>query len=164
MVDFESFYEYLAPNTPVLGHLERHDTQLDNFSPERRANPVFRTMYKYDWDKHNPTKPMTRDQYLHCPPRVLGYALKQKGWAQLLVEKLRAPDAADASVFKDKLQLDPDSKDLVQWSVQAHEQGKKKDHKGEPRALQDFAPDKGKGLVIMLYGEYTLPPHPQTLN
>ena len=97
---------------------------------------------------------MTPDQYLHCPPRVLGYALKQKKWAQLLVDGLRSPDAADATVFEEKLQLDEEAKNLVKWSVQAHEEGKKLiDGKpGESRGLQDFAPDKGKGLVIMLYG------------
>ncbi len=90
---------------------------------------------------------------MHCPPRVLGYALKQKKWAQLLVGKLHPPNDADSSVFRDKLQLDEDSKELVRWSVQAHEYGKKLNAKGESLSLQDFAPDKGKGLVIMLYGK-----------
>ncbi|KAH7398262.1 P-loop containing nucleoside triphosphate hydrolase protein [Pyrenochaeta sp. MPI-SDFR-AT-0127] len=152
MVDFDSFFEYLSPNTPILGNLQRYEGQLESLSPERRANPIFRDMYKFHWDKHSPDKKMTPDQYLHCPPRVLGYALKQKKWAQLLVEGLQAPDEADATVFNDKLQLEEEAKELVKWSVQAHEQGKKTNKKGESMSLQDFAPDKGKGLVIMLYG------------
>ncbi|KAI4682480.1 uncharacterized protein J4E88_005370 [Alternaria novae-zelandiae] len=126
--------------------------QLENLSPEKRANKIYRDMYKTHWDRHPSGKSMSPDQLMHCPPRVLGYALKQKKWAQLLVEKLNPPNDADASVFRDKLQLDPDSKDLVRWSVQAHEYGKDVDAKGESKSLQDFAPDKGKGLVIMLYG------------
>jgi hypothetical protein len=112
-------------------------------------------MYKFDWDKHSRTTPLTFDQYLHCPPRVPGYALKQKKWAQLLVKALKAPDEADATVFEDRLQLDEEAKELVKWTVQSHEIGKVVDDKGKSKGLQDFAPDKGKGLIIMLYGKRT---------
>jgi hypothetical protein len=152
MVDFDSFFEYLSTDTPILGNLPRYQGQLESLSPERRAKTVFKEMYKFDWDQHSRNDDCSPDQLLHCPPRVLGYTLKQKKWSQLLVEKLQSPDEADASVFEEKLQLEPDSKDLVRWSVQAHERGKKTDNKGESLGLQDFAPDKGKGLVIMLYG------------
>ncbi|KNG47000.1 aaa family atpase [Stemphylium lycopersici] len=154
MVDFDSFFEYLSPSTPILGNLRRYEGELESLSPERRANQIFKDMYKFHWDKHPPHREMTEDQFLHCPPRVLGYALKQKKWAQLLVKGLQAPDAADATVFEEKLQLDEEAKNLVKWSVQAHEEGKKSiiGRSGESRGLQDFAPDKGKGLVIMLYG------------
>jgi hypothetical protein len=154
MVDFDSFFEYLSPRTPILGNLRRYEGELESLSPERRANPIFKEIYKFHWDRLPAGHSMTPDQYLHCPPRVLGYALKQKKWAQLLVDGLRSPDAADATVFEEKLQLDEEAKNLVKWSVQAHEEGKKLiDGKpGESRGLQDFEPDKGKGLVIMLYG------------
>jgi nucleosome binding factor SPN SPT16 subunit len=154
MVDFESFFEYRSPNTPILGSLQQYEDELESLSPERRANPVFKKMYKFDWDKHSPNDPLTFDQYLHCPPRVLGYALKQKKWAQLSVKALKAPDKADATVFEDRLQLDEEAKELVKWTVQAHEIGKEVDKKGNSKGLQDFAPDKGKGLIIMLYGKH----------
>ena len=153
MVDFASFFDYQSPRTPILGHLQRYEGQLETLSPDRRANKVFQEMYKYDWDKHPRDKPMSDLQYLLCPPRVLGYALKQKKWAQLLVDGLRDPDEADAGMFNIKLQLDDDYKDLIQKSVQAHELGKQKDRNGRFKALEDFAPDKGKGLIIMLYGK-----------
>jgi hypothetical protein len=153
MVDFASFFEYLSPNTPILGNLSQFRGQLENLSPEKRANSIYMDMYKTHWDRHAPGKTMSDDQYLHCPPRVLGYALKQKKWAQLLVDKLNPPNEADSSVFHNKLQLDPDYKDLVRCSVQAHEYGKNLNSIGESMSLQDFAPDKGKGLVIMLYGK-----------
>ena len=153
MVDFDSFFEYLSPNTPILGDLQRYEGQLESLSPERRANPVFKEMYKFHWDQPQDIETMTPDQYMHCPPRVLGYALKQKKWAQLLVGGLTKPDDADATVFNDKLQLDDEAKELVKWSVQAHEEGKRTNKNGESKSLQDFAPDKGKGLVIMLYGK-----------
>ena len=149
MVDFASFLEYLEPNTPILGNLTRCEGPLESLSPDRRANQVIKDMYKFEWDNTSPGKEMTPDQYLHCPPRVLSYALKQKAWAQVLFERLEAPGEADATVFLDKLQLDDESKDLVKWSVQAHEKGKEP-RKGGTLGLQDFAPDKGKGLVILL--------------
>ncbi|KAF2645288.1 P-loop containing nucleoside triphosphate hydrolase protein [Massarina eburnea CBS 473.64] len=152
MIDFASFYEYLSPNTPILGTLPKYEGQLETLSPERRANDTFRQMYKFDWDRHPKDKELTREQYMLCPPRVLGYVLKQKKWAQLLVNKLEEPDEADASTFQDKLQLDDELKELVEKSVKAHEKGKNLTTRGEPMALQDFAPDKGKGLIIMLYG------------
>lgn len=154
MVDFVSFFKYQSPKTPILGNLQRYEGQLETLSPERRANTVFQEMYKFDWDKHPRNKPMTSLQYLLCPPRVLGYALKQKKWAQLRVDGLREPDEADARTFRDKLQLDEDFKELISKSVQAHEKGKQKDSKGRFKALEDFAPEKGKGLIIMLYGGY----------
>ncbi|KAE9374033.1 P-loop containing nucleoside triphosphate hydrolase protein [Stipitochalara longipes BDJ] len=152
MLDFVSFFEYQPPKTPILGHLRRYGGQLESLSPERRAKKVFQDMYKFDWDKHQRGKQMSDLQYLLCPPRVLGYALKQKKWAQLLVDRLFEPDEADASTFEDKLQLEDDFKELIKKSVQAHELGKKKDASGRSKALEDFAPEKGKGLILMLYG------------
>jgi hypothetical protein len=70
------------------------------------------------------------------------------------VNALKAPDEADATVFENRLQLDEEAKELVKWTVQAHETGKEMNKKGESKGLQDFAPDKGKGLVIMLYGKH----------
>ena len=81
MVDFESFFDYQSPKTPILGHLQRYEGQLETLSPERRAKKVFQDMYKYDWDKHQRDKPMSDLHNLLCPPRVLGYALKPKKWA-----------------------------------------------------------------------------------
>jgi hypothetical protein len=155
MVDFISFYEYLSPSAPMLGAMPKYEGTLETLSPERRTNETIRKMYKFDWDKHPPGKKMSDEQYMLCPPRVLGYALKQKKWAQLLVDRLQAPNKADASTFRDKLQLEDDLKELLQKSVQAHEKGKQTNTRGQMLALQDFAPDKGKGLVIMLYGKLT---------
>jgi hypothetical protein len=151
-VDFASYYEYLSTTTPILGPLTRYEGQLETLSPERRANPDIQNMYKFGWDKHPRDKKMTPEQYMMCPPRVLGYALKQKKWAQLLVDKLDAPNAADATTFTEKLQLDDEAKALVEKSVRAHERGKKEIKIGQTIGLQDFAPDKGKGLIILLYG------------
>jgi len=152
IVDFASYMTYQPTKTPILGSLHRYEGHVSDLSPERRAKKVFQDMYKFQWDGHPPEREMSPDQLLCCPPRVLGYALKQKTWVQLLVKNLRKPNKADVGTFKDKLQLDQDSKDLISKSVRAHEEAKKREN-GKSKGLEDFAPEKGKGLVIMLYGQ-----------
>jgi hypothetical protein len=71
------------------------------------------------------------------------------------VKALKALDEVDVTVFEDRLQLDEEAKELVKWTVQAHEIGKVVDDKGKSKDLQDFAPDKRKGLHIMVYGKRT---------
>ncbi|KAJ2991766.1 hypothetical protein NUW58_g2398 [Xylaria curta] len=145
IVDFASFLTYQSSQAPILGPLERYEGPLTELSPSRRAQDVFKNMYKFDWDRHPAQRPMSDEQLLCCPPRVLGYALKQKTWVQLLVKHLDPPNKADASTFNDQLQLGSDAKDLILKSVQAHAMSDKRS-----QGLDDFAPGKGKGLVIML--------------
>ena len=156
MVDFASYYEYLSTSAPILGAMTRYEGQLKAVSPENRLSPIFCDMYKLNWDKWSGDKEMSEEQFLMCPPRVLGYALKLKKWAQLLVDGLKSPDDADEGTFRKDLQLQEDYKDLIQNSVQAHQLGKRPTRSGKPQALEDFAPDKGKGLIIMLYGRVFL--------
>ncbi|KAI9665888.1 MAG: hypothetical protein M1821_003823 [Bathelium mastoideum] len=96
---------------------------------------------------------MSDEQLMCLPPRVLGYALRQKTWVQLLVDSLRNPNKADASTFGKELQLEEDAKTLISKAVRAHETAKRREQDGTTKGLQDFAPEKGKGLVIMLHGE-----------
>ncbi|KAI3337622.1 hypothetical protein HD806DRAFT_518423 [Xylariaceae sp. AK1471] len=152
IVDFASYLTYQPAHAPILGSLHRYEGALVELSPERRAKKVFKDMYNLEWDRYSRGQKMSSDQLLCCPPRVLGYALKQKTWVQLLVKHLRIPDEADNSTFKDKLQLDNDAKDLISKSVLAHAKSRKREH-GASKGLDDFAPEKGRGLVIMLYGQ-----------
>ncbi|KAI1753930.1 hypothetical protein F4782DRAFT_494461 [Xylaria castorea] len=148
IVDFASYLTYQPAGAPILGYLERYEGAAVELSPSRRARDVFKDMYRFEWDRHPPNREMSPEQLLCCPPRVLGYALKQKTWVQLLVRHLDRPNKADDSTFKNELQLDDDAKDLILKSVQAHARTGERD-----QALDDFAPEKGRGLVIMLYGQ-----------
>ncbi|TGJ80301.1 hypothetical protein E0Z10_g8460 [Xylaria hypoxylon] len=152
IVDFASYLTYQPADAPILGPLQRYEGTLVELSPERRAKKVFREMYKLEWDKYSRGREMSPDQLLCCPSRVLGYALKQKTWVQLLVKHLKIPDKADNNTFADKLQLDQDAKDLISKSASAHAKSRKREH-GASKGLDDFAPEKGRGLVIMLYGQ-----------
>ena len=152
IVDFASYMTYQSARVPILGPHQRWDGQVTELSPERRAK--LENIYRFSWDGHRPGEKLTPEQLLCCPPRVLGYALKQKTWVQLLVKHLEQPDKADLQTFKDKLQLDDDAKDLISNSVIAHEKAKSRGRNGQHRGLEDHASGKGRGLVIMLYGRY----------
>ena len=153
IVDFASFLTYQPFKAPILAPLCRYEGHVTELSPERRNKRVFQNIYRFAWDGFKPGRPMSEEQLLCCPPRVLGYALKQKTWVQLLVEHLGEPEKADLETFKTKLQLDPELKDLIENSVKAHEHAKRKGPSGKPKGLEDFAQGKGRGLVIMFYGK-----------
>ncbi|KAI9760633.1 MAG: hypothetical protein M1840_002373 [Geoglossum simile] len=150
MVDFASYIEYQSPQTPLLGSMQRYERGLEAVSPERRAKEVFRDMYKFHWDKHRPDMQMNDEQYLLCPPRVLGYILKQKRWAQLLVNNFTSTEEQNLDTLVQSLQLGGDDTELVLSSVTAHEA--RKEAQGQPRGPKDSTTEKGKGLVVMLYG------------
>lgn len=150
IVDFSSYLSYQSPKDPILGSLTSHKGSVVENSPEK-SKQVFQNMYRFNWDGRESNHEMSEEQLLCFPPRVLGYSLKLKTWVQLLVDNLRPPDATDSKTFEDKLQLDDDAKELISKTVKAHELGRKQ-VKGKSVGLDDFAPEKGRGLVIMLYG------------
>lgn len=153
MVDFASYFEYTSPSAPLMGTLHRYDGEMECACPECRGKDHYRRLHRWDWDKHPPDKEMTDEQYLVCPPRVLGYVMDQKNWMQLHVGKFKRPGKANKSTFDEQLQLDEDYKDLISKSVQAHEDGKKEDTYGRTKGIDDFATGKGRGLTILLYGK-----------
>lgn len=109
-------------------------------------------LYRLSWHENPPDKSLTDEQLLFCPPRVLGYAIKPKKWAQLLVEAVSDPEQASDNIFKN-LQLEEQSKTMIKNLVKAHEEGKG-GRGGENKGIVDFVEDKGKGLVIVLYGKF----------
>ncbi|KAF2868195.1 P-loop containing nucleoside triphosphate hydrolase protein [Massariosphaeria phaeospora] len=85
---------------------------------------------KYDnWDSK---EPFSDEQYIICPPRVLGYHLESRTWLELDVKKLKIiTQLVSDGAFK-KLQLQKGLKDIIQRLVQSH--------------------TSGRGLVILLHG------------
>ena len=129
IVDFASYLTYQPVGSPFLGPLRRYEGHVTELSPGRRTMKMFEDTYRFTWDGHRADKKLSDEQLLCCPPRVLGYALKQKIWVQLLVRLLEAPKKADQRTFKVELQLDKDAKDLIYNSVTAHETAKKEKRK-----------------------------------
>ena len=147
MIDFLSFLNF-HPSAPKMGTITHSGDNLPCDCSEccERFEPILR----FSWDQHPPGKSLTDEQILFCPPRVLGYAMKLKKWVQLLVGGISDPEKASDDIFKN-LQLEENTKRMIKNLVEAHEEGKG-GKRGKYKGIVDFVEDKGKGLVIMLYG------------
>lgn len=129
--------------SPILGELERYDKSLECNCTECRA--TFEEVYCYSWDGRGGSddeQPLTDEQYLLCPPRVLGYSLSMKKWVQMAVKDLHQAEKADDTNFERKLQLNKEYKDIIRKSVESHRKAN----------IADYTKGKGKGLVVLLWG------------
>ncbi|KXT08310.1 hypothetical protein AC579_1790 [Pseudocercospora musae] len=96
-----------------------------------------------------------------CPPKLLGYALRQKIWAQFRISDLERMDCSGSSerraYFDSDLQLDQKYKDILMAFINHHESKSSRRNKGtvsrraDPQSF-DIIEDKGKGLAILLHG------------
>jgi SpoVK/Ycf46/Vps4 family AAA+-type ATPase len=96
-----------------------------------------------------------------CPPRVLGYALNARMWAQFRIRSL-PPDSGKANqsqqFFENQLQLRNDYKELLMAFVKNHDsfqESRRSQVAGAngsvPNSL-DVIDGKGNGLAILLHG------------
>lgn len=85
---------------------------------------------------------MTDTQALLCPARTSGFALVSKKWACFLVDEVRDVIWRDDAF--EKLELGPENKSAIEALV--------KTHTSTGLHFDDFIKDKGKGLVLLLYG------------
>ncbi|KAK8115647.1 AAA family [Apiospora sp. TS-2023a] len=179
MVDYDSYFKY-GPAEGRNGALES-----PNLLPPCTCNSdcqtnqalIERSMAWLDDPKHSQAKTWKDEQYLLCPPRVLGYILLEKRWAQLQVTNLVSVDAKTKQkadkFFSERLHLADDPADLADSGVKRGRKPKKGDsvaatiqtqystkfsihrHDDENEdklEVDDIIPGKGKGLIILLYG------------
>jgi ATP-dependent Lon protease len=85
---------------------------------------------------------MTDEQALLCPARSRGFSLGSKKWSLFLVDEIQDITWRDDAF--DKLELDPTTKDTIEALVATHS--------SSGLHFDDFVADKGKGLVLLLYG------------
>jgi len=155
MIDFESYIRH-GPNEPIpMGELTLADEDEDD---ECRcslctADGGPKDNQKYDWDAHDGIKAeFSKEQYMICPPRVLGYHLMEKKWVELLINDVQDIETPQITNAFEKLQLNPKKKDLIQELVRSHTNDRIRD-KNNPRSqMNDLTKGKGEGLVILLHG------------
>jgi hypothetical protein len=149
MVDFESYYQY-GPQKVLIGDISIGALWDECSCTQCSNNTALAAAYCRKFDEITGSEPGEWEdlQYMLCPPRVLGYILNDKQWAQLEVDKLERV-SADRDAFKSKLHLKGDAsltgeetKDLLMNLVTTHGQDQ----------VADLVENKGKGLVILLYG------------
>jgi hypothetical protein len=90
------------------------------------------------------------ERLLLCPPKVLGYSLQRRTWAQLGVDNVSKIENEKADgfeeYFEEKLELDKAQKTLLKAMIQNHVSS------GGRRIVSDVVEGKGHGLVILLHG------------
>lgn len=83
--------------------------------------------------------------FLLLPPRLLGYATKEKAWVQFSVELTTPELSKRPEKFKDTLQLEPKYKDMIEALVMSHDLN-------QANPVTDVIQDKGSGLAMLFHG------------
>ena len=161
MVDHASYFQF-GPGIPRIAALEPMTDTWDCQCYDCKQNTELSAKYRahFDTDKAQRVREWEPEQYMLCPPRVLGYILRDKQWAQLqitVIVELPPKDPEDA--WKSRLRLaDGDkTKDLLFDLVRSHISTSEKETpenvvSEDELEVNDIIPGKGKGLVILLYG------------
>jgi SpoVK/Ycf46/Vps4 family AAA+-type ATPase len=84
------------------------------------------------------------EQRAFCPPRVFGFAVRQKTWVQMLVDNVKEVRQKDKEEAFKNLELDKKTKDLLKNLVTEHARS--------DSAIDDLIPGKGNGLIVLLHG------------
>jgi hypothetical protein len=123
-VDFGAYYQHASANIP-LGSLEPSVRESECGCSTCQKNDVLRKTLKFDYDKVEATVPLDKweeEQFLICPPRVMGYSMRHSHWAQLQVEEVKtAVIDRDEDTFDHKLFLNKDTKKIIKDLVVNHE-------------------------------------------
>lgn len=154
MVDFESYFRY-GPTVPRVGPLVPNYEVAECDCQECRENQGLLAIYRKRFDEEaNQRDSWEEEQYMLCPPRVLGYVLREKQWAQLQVTSLQSiPKADPNNSWSSRLKLadGEETKNMILDLVKGHGTAGPTPGKDDLE-VDDIVAEKGKGLVILLYG------------
>lgn len=87
MVDYDSYFQY-ARAEGRNGALEPANAGPGCMCSDCQGNEGLDAKYRFRFERNAKNKDWEDEQYLICPPRVLGYVLEAKEWAQLQVTTL----------------------------------------------------------------------------
>ncbi|KAK4446488.1 transitional endoplasmic reticulum ATPase 1 [Podospora aff. communis PSN243] len=146
LVDPDAFIQY-GTSYPPLGELYQPEAvYIDELQTNTEDYVEFAEKVK-KMDLHKPLD-TADDNFVIFPPRVLGYATREKVWGQFGLHLMSDRPDRQPDKFDDNLQLDAKYKSLIKALVQSHEQAA--EHHG--KQVEDVVRDKGKGLVLLLHG------------
>ena len=152
MVDFESYFSY-GPVNAMLGSYELSADSDECQCLECQRSVVWDTVYRNRFDKEPHQQEWEAEQYMLSPPRVLGYILHDKAWAQLQVTGLQdiPKQHLDHSWDRVKLADGEETKKMILNLVKGHGTADANDDESN-LVVDDIVAKKGKGLVMLLYG------------
>lgn len=157
MVDFESYFRY-GPSVARVGSLVPESESPECGCIDCRENEGLKAGYRTRFDEEERQKGKWEDeQYMLCSPRVLGYILVDKQWAQLQVSLLQSipeKDPNDSWSTRLKLADGEKTKNMILDLVKGH--GTSDPPQDDGLEVDDIISKKGKGLVILLYGKTSL--------
>ncbi len=110
MVDYESYFQY-GGTDGRNGDLKPGGMDMGCACSDCLTNKGLADRYRTRFDnaKFAHAKEWEDEQYLICPPRVLGYILQEKQWAQLQVSLLRLlPEEDNEFAWNSRLKLADD--------------------------------------------------------
>lgn len=124
MVDFESYLQH-APDVKTHGPMGKisfaaSENECHCGSCLSNERLIKNQRRKYDECDVNQLDP---EQYIICPPRVLGYHLDSRTWLELSVDLLHDIQQPISNYAFKKLQLQKHLKDLIRDLVQSHISG-----------------------------------------
>lgn len=154
MVDYDAYFRY-GPSSVRVGSIVAYGEREECLCEDCQRHEVLKATYRSKFDDEQYQKGDWDDeQYILCPPRVLGYILHENQWAQLQVDKLTAiPYIEENNSWSTRLQLADGSKtkNMILGLVNGH--GTTKSAEKNRLEVDDIVANKGKGLVILLYGK-----------
>ena len=153
MVGFESYFRY-GPAVAKVGPLVPLSDSQECACLQCQNRTALKTIFRTRFDKDECQEKWEEEQYTLCPPRILGYILRDKQWAQLQVTSLREipKEDLDHSLNRVKLADGEETKKMILNLVNGHGKADSKDD-DSGLAVDDIVAKKGKGLVILLYRE-----------
>lgn len=144
MVDFESYFHY-GPSVARVGSIIPDSDSPECACNDCNENEALKAAYRTRFDEEKRKEGKWEDeQYMLCPPRVLGYILNDKQWAQLQVSLLQSiPEKDPNDSWSTRLKLgDKKTKDMILDLVKGH--GTSDPTRKDGLEVDDIIPKKGK--------------------
>ncbi|KAL9126196.1 MAG: hypothetical protein Q9217_004725 [Psora testacea] len=149
IIDFFSYNQYVAGGGR-MGFKQPAEPYMFCSCAICFENDALKKTTRYCYDGIDKNEEFTEEQYLICPPRVLGFFMVRKTWAQLLVDDVGYLKKNIGDAFK-KLVLEEKQKSLIRSLVSEHGE-ESEDGEGGSQHVEDIIEGKGKGVVILLHG------------
>ncbi|KAF8828469.1 hypothetical protein HHX47_DHR3000174 [Lentinula edodes] len=153
MVDFESYYKHGLATAQIADFNISEETtecKCPNCTSNTTLQNIFRV--RYDGATGDQSEEWEEEQIMLCPPRLLGYVLREKKWAQLDVNSVLVSKHGEVNAFWDKLILagedgGKETKAMLHGLIKNHGNSESGDGKTGYH-LNDIVAEKGKAQTI----------------